>query len=604
MPADVDVLLVKLNRSHLPGARSPAGGRAALNRLKASTKGLGRKLEALEHSYKEQSTSTCLRKHRAIWSEEVGRLDKWRSSLERDIHDDMSAFVAHGGGAQEDVRLVADILEDKQNMDQAQRELSNGMEARIPSRSLEPDNVQDLRHRLDETRAFIKQAGQRPDDAEAQHSTMTILKDAKSYIGTLQQQLDDQVHRAQAEVRTATAAVRSAATIDESITDPWIVEGNDIIRFSDLHCVDAEVEAERRASYARVLEWYQTRMAELDSAYIDVVHDPFGGWSESDHERFCKLRDEYATEAQGRHTLLFERLRLELPKIRRKELLHHEDVAYRLASFKAQKHSIKKAFEARMAECMNTTRDVYQEATKRFHQHQVAHEQYQTQLSKLEKEHFHLKLWREEKIAHLKALEARRAEEMEDKIARETEEHLRTQQRRQEDKQRIKAFHDQLHEQTLQQMEMAQRLRAEEETGRAEQAKYNEQRSQYRQECVLAKIEERKKSIEANEVAKLETARRLEALRESVAVHVDSDWERILSDTQAVSHAKNAVEEPPLFTNNSFTVEHVLKDRRAKLALALHDTGLMHNQYARDIIRSLGPSGPVRRDMKSSWQFS
>ena len=68
-----------------------------------------------------------------------------------------------------------------------------------------------------------------------------------------------------------------------------------------------------------------------------------------------------------------------------------------------------------------------------------------------------------------------------------------------------------------------------------------------------------------------------------------SDWERILSDTKAVSYAKEAVEEvraglfqnltfgnqeqrlkhkpyllskSPLFKNDSFTVEHVLKDRR------------------------------------------
>ncbi|KAJ3055938.1 hypothetical protein HK097_008647 [Rhizophlyctis rosea] len=603
MPADVDVLLIKLNRSHLPAARSPVGGKAALNKLKNSTRGMGKKLEKLEQSSKDQAATTSLRKHRAVWADELARLERWR----REIHDDISAFAAHGGRGDDDVLKVADVFEEMDCLGSGQTQLQEG------GTSHDPLNVvfgalrrrlAEINDKIQEALAFVKAARQKLEDQTCSQSAMSALLASREYLNTLQKELDDQYAEIQADMRSTTPLTKTTTVFDEDITDPWIVYHDDILRFSDLHCVDEEVEAERRSTFASILEWYKHRMADLQSTYPDVIHDPYDGWTEDDHIRFCKIRDEYATEIHRRHLLVLERLRMEFPGVCRNELLRHEDMSSRSASYQAQKQSIRKAFKGRIAQCIEMTKEVYQEATKLHQQYQSTQSERLNQLSKLAKEHDQLRIWREQKIAQLKILEAQRAKEMEDKLAKAAEEHRKEEHRRHQDKQRIKFFHDEQNRQSLLQTQMLEKIRAAEEAERIEQSKYNEERSQYRHTKVLAKIEERRKSVEALEAAKMESLRRLEALRESVAVHADSDWERILSDTKAVSHAKEAVEEPPLFKNNSFTVEHVLKDRRAKLALALHDRGLSHNSYAREMLQSLGPAGPVRRDMKSTVNFS
>ena len=50
-------------------------------------------------------------------------------------------------------------------------------------------------------------------------------------------------------------------------------------------------------------------------------------------------------------------------------------------------------------------------------------------------------------------------------------------------------------------------------------------------------------------------------------------------------------EKAKMFTNNGFTVEHLMKDFRYKVSSVLYEAGIIDKQYSKDLLRNLAFAG-------------
>ncbi|PIK53851.1 putative coiled-coil domain-containing protein [Apostichopus japonicus] len=139
-----------------------------------------------------------------------------------------------------------------------------------------------------------------------------------------------------------------------------------------------------------------------------------------------------------------------------------------------------------------------------------------------------------------------------------------------------------------------------------EQAKIDKERVAYRREVEdgkRLKLEEKKHQLYLDEI---EREKRLDAIRQLVAVNVESDPYRVMKPTMA-SNAKLGIGaeediniQKPLFDMRGFSSEQVANDPRVKLEQALRQAGLHENPYARKMIFDTKPHRPPRKDMEST----
>ncbi|KAJ3132840.1 hypothetical protein HK100_004896 [Physocladia obscura] len=109
------------------------------------------------------------------------------------------------------------------------------------------------------------------------------------------------------------------------------------------------------------------------------------------------------------------------------------------------------------------------------------------------------------------------------------------------------------------------------------------------------KLEIQKQGIQDKELQRLQIEKKLDQLRETVAVDVQrtnyhpiySDWNRILRPTKSLILSKQTERLPPLFVNHGFSVSALMKDRRFRVAAALHEAGLNNLSYAHQIMIQL-----------------
>lgn len=80
---------------------------------------------------------------------------------------------------------------------------------------------------------------------------------------------------------------------------------------------------------------------------------------------------------------------------------------------------------------------------------------------------------------------------------------------------------------------------------------------------------------------------------------VEADPQRLIAITQNLQNKydsiKNGIpdqdEKVKMYTNNGFTVEHLMKDFRYKVSSALYEAGILDKQYSKDLLRNLAYAG-------------
>ena len=128
----------------------------------------------------------------------------------------------------------------------------------------------------------------------------------KSDISALKKRLQTSLLDEDAEIATLETEIHvlDIDKIDEDIDwNPWITYHDTICRFLDLNSIDDMLTEARTSDFRRLNEQYQAEIQKLEAQYQDVLGDHPQEWPKDQHFKFCKLRDEYATQSRRLHLL-------------------------------------------------------------------------------------------------------------------------------------------------------------------------------------------------------------------------------------------------------------------------------------------------------------
>ncbi|KAK7939491.1 hypothetical protein WMY93_002817 [Mugilogobius chulae] len=136
-----------------------------------------------------------------------------------------------------------------------------------------------------------------------------------------------------------------------------------------------------------------------------------------------------------------------------------------------------------------------------------------------------------------------------------------------------------------------------------EQARRDKERVEFRAEMLQRRREEREEREAERQREEEEKQKRLEALRNQVAVVAEADPERLKADTEAWrSRHTNTSDfelQRPLYTLNTYTDTQIVSDPRIRIEQALRQAGLHNTMYAKEVLSSIPPPKPPRKDTKS-----
>ncbi|KAI8922823.1 hypothetical protein BC831DRAFT_404491 [Entophlyctis helioformis] len=444
-------------------------------------------------------------------------------------------------------------------------------------------------------------------DKKAQRGSEKLQSKLDDLKATLERRLNkdaDRVAKLEQEISEAMVSVNAASVDDTAAHDPWVEYDGQVLRISEIESVDECVSDRCRSDHKQLVGWFRDSMARLQTAYADVGTDRYGGWTQDQHERFEKIRDEYAApEVRGRHGLLTERYRLELPFLTVRQIENHDAWMTRRVAFKAQKRALRRALETRMQELVHTVLAACDEARAFYLQHAESQKDRDARLARLEISQDRLRVWRDARIRQLRAAAELRVRALEEQMEADRIKAEAEALKRDMDRQKIDAYHEARRAAMAKQVEMAARISATLAAEIESQKQINEERVQYREAQRQHKLEDRRAEALKAQERRDALQRQLDALRQTVAVDAKSDWSRILSDTVAFAESKKPADEPDWYKTTSFTTDKVMKDVRTQVSHALYKQGVQTTAYARTVLNSLQPKHPVRPDQRTTLQL-
>ncbi|XP_073503238.1 coiled-coil domain-containing protein 148 isoform X3 [Phyllobates terribilis] len=374
----------------------------------------------------------------------------------------------------------------------------------------------------------------------------------------------------------------------------------------ELYCPYPELKTSILTDYQQLVGLYQSRMEELDREHKDIDRDC--KWSEEDHWIFKAIVSQYPSDFPNRRTLYLDMLLKHLPHKPRSELVSHEKM-WDLNRFnKDQRRALmeswtryKKDFLIKAAMTMAEAGSMYEIdlflASDRKQQQEICTE--------LKEKVTQWRIHQEEATRLEYSIAARRQqeEEQQEKQRREKERLQRANER--EKIQKYKAEKQQAWEE--QQRRDLQRL-GQLKKIMVQQAEKDKERVVYRQQLLEKRLTERKEVALHEELVELERQRRLEALRQQVAVIAEFDPFRMMSDTQAwkarlgIGIEEEIVLQKPLFDLFTYNEQQVciICDPRVRVEMALREAGLHNTNYAKEILPKILPPKPPRRDTEST----
>ncbi|XP_075841275.1 coiled-coil domain-containing protein 148 isoform X1 [Microtus pennsylvanicus] len=371
-----------------------------------------------------------------------------------------------------------------------------------------------------------------------------------------------------------------------------------------LECPYPDLKSSVLNEFWNLTEKYQKKLEVFD-LQLEDIHRNFQ-LSEEEQWIYQAVLDQYPGNLLGRRTLYLDMLQRYFPHKPRHLLVEHEKYCdqYHFAGeqrrilidswTKSRKDFIQKALltllEACAAHEMESTlakdRKRQQELCAdlkakvsqwRAHQEELARLEMEISIRRREREEEKEKLWKEKELLQ-----------------------------REETKTKIRKYWAEK-QQKWQDMEMRDLQRLEElKAFMAEQSVKDRERVKYRQELLERRLMERKKVALQEVQEEEERERRLEALRKQVAVVVQSDPVRMMSDTMAwkartgPEREDEFILQKPLFTLTTYNEQQITSDPRLRFELALREAGLHKTQYAKEMLPKIGPLKPPRKDTEST----
>ncbi|XP_071978068.1 coiled-coil domain-containing protein 148 isoform X2 [Engystomops pustulosus] len=372
----------------------------------------------------------------------------------------------------------------------------------------------------------------------------------------------------------------------------------------ELYCPYPELKTSILTEYQQLVGLYQSKVEELDRECEDIDRDC--KWSKEDHWIFQTIVSQYPSDLPNRRTLYLDMLSKHLPCKPRQELVSHEKM-WDLHRFnKDQRNALmeswtryKKDFLIKAAMTIAEACSVYEIELI------VAHDRRRQQeiCSELKERVMQWRIHQEEAARLESAIAARRQREEEQQ---ETQRREKEKLQRANERQKIQKYKtdkqqawEEQQRRDLQRLEQLKKVMAQ-------QAEKDRERVVYRQQLLEKRLSERKEEALHEEQAELERQRRLEALRQQVAVIAEFDPVRMMSDTKAwkarlgIGAEEEIVLQKPLFDLYTYSEQEIIRDPRIRIEMALREAGLHNTAYAKEILPKILPPKPPRKDMEST----
>ncbi|NXP24919.1 CC148 protein, partial [Scytalopus superciliaris] len=356
--------------------------------------------------------------------------------------------------------------------------------------------------------------------------------------------------------------------------------------------------------YQELASGYWVRLQEIDQQLDALSRN--SDWKEEDQWVFQAVINQYPSDLQRRRTLYLDVLQRYLPHKSRHELIAHEKAWDCYHSIRNQRRVLLLNWaQARKAFVLRAVATAAEAAAA--HEAEVAladSRQKQLQICAELKEKVLQWKAQQEEAAKLEAAVAASRKEKEDERERLQREQETI--RRAQEKEKLKKYWA---EKQLKWQEQEERdLRRLEELRKlmAEQVAKDRERVEFRRALLERRLLERKELVLLRAREEEEREKRLETLRQQVAVVAKLDPARAVADTVA-SRARVGIGanqelelQQPLFRLHTYTEEQIISDPRLRVELALREAGLHKTLYAREILPKIPPPKLPRRDMEST----
>ncbi|NXO17429.1 CC148 protein, partial [Oriolus oriolus] len=356
--------------------------------------------------------------------------------------------------------------------------------------------------------------------------------------------------------------------------------------------------------YQELATGYWVRLQEVDQQLEALSRN--SDWKEEDQWVFQTVVNQYPSDLQRRRTLYLDMLQRYLPQKSRQELVVHEKAWDHYHSIRNQRRVLLLNWaQARRAFVLRAVATAA-EAAAAHEAEVVLADSRQKQLEICADLKAKVLQWKaqQEEAAKLEAAVAARRKEKEDERERLQREQETI--RRAQDKEKLKKYWaekelkwQEQEERDLQHLEELRKLMAE-------QAAKDRERVQFRRALLEKRLLEKKELALLQARQEQEKEKRLEALRQQVAVVAKLDPARAVADTVA-SKARMGIGtneefelQQPLFRLHTYSEEQVISDPRLRVELALREAGLHKTLYAREVLSKLPPPKLPRRDMEST----
>ncbi|XP_061464705.1 coiled-coil domain-containing protein 148 isoform X2 [Rhineura floridana] len=536
------------------------------------------KIKKIEHASKVNKEQMLLKRHNQVWWQEHKRLHKSRQKLESELQ----TFFDEGS------ECFLDLWE-------LQYTLSKDLEA-FQANTVQPiwQLREDLRYRLLEWQANCK-------CPEYQFSPHEVLEQV-AFVKKQQQKVLEKLHleREVLERELEECTNEALACTSEERIELFHKIPPQLLA---LDCPYPDLKASVFMEFHKLADAYWLKLQEIDQD-LKVMSSNFR-WSEEDLWVYPVIVGQYPSDIQGRRTLYLDMLQKHLPHKSRQDLVAHERAwdhyhftrnQWRALMFnwvEARKSFLLKAVMTLTEACAAHEIEVML-ANNRRRQQEICADLKEKVLQ-----------WRaqQEEAAQLEAaLAARRKEEENEKeMFRKEKEMLQ----RAEDKEKVKRYWAEK-QRKWKEAEAKDLLRlAEFKKLLAEQVIKDKERVQFRQKLLGKRLMEKKEAILKEAHEEEERKRRLDALRQQVAIVAEFDPARMMADTVAskarmgIGTEEEFVLQKPLFELHTFTNEQIISDTRVRVELALREAGLHKTLYAQELLPKIAPPKLPRRDMES-----
>ncbi|NWU15878.1 CC148 protein, partial [Cephalopterus ornatus] len=356
--------------------------------------------------------------------------------------------------------------------------------------------------------------------------------------------------------------------------------------------------------YQELASGYWARLQEVDQQLAALSRN--SDWKEEDQWVFQAVINQYPSDLQRRRTLYLDMLQRYLPHKPRHELVVHEKAWDRYHSVRNQRRALLLNWtQARKAFVLRAVATAA-EAAAAHEAEVVLADSRQKQLEICAELKAKVLQWKaqQEEAAKLEAAVAARRKEKEDEKERLQREQETS--RRAQEKEKLKKYWaekklkwQEQEERDLQRLEELRKLMAE-------QAAKDRERVEFRRALLEKRLLERKEQVLLQAWEEEEREKRLQMLRQQVAVVAKLDPARAVADTVA-SRARMGIGanqefelQQPLFRLHTYSEEQVISDPRLRVELALREAGLHKTLYAREILPKIPPPKLPRRDMEST----